>query len=347
VQVVEVRLQSDGAIDVDERTMRADRILQRLNALPGVSGTSAVMAQLLRGGGWVAPFSPPPGVQRLRDLDAWAVMGDFFRVLDLKPIAGRLPTEHELRAGAPLIVVSERVAQAYWPGRSAVGETMLGPVRGVSGQQAHTVIGVVPDVRWFAWDVESAMIYGSYRTLSRASLLTIFVRVDEAAGPSIEQTLRAVVDADPRVRPTTAMPLDAMFRDSVSLRRFQSWLFGGFAAAALAVMGAGVLGLLAMSTARRTKEIGIRSALGATRHAVIGQLLREQLGAVAAGLALGGAIAAWAVQLVRAYVYQLSLSDPRIWGAAVALIVATALAGAFVPALRASRTDPLAALRTE
>jgi hypothetical protein len=91
-------------------------------------------------------------------------MGDFFRVLDLKPIAGRLPTASETHAGAPLIVVSERVAQGYWPGTSAIGETMLGPVRGVSGQQAHTVIGVVPEVRWFAWDVASPMIYGPYRT---------------------------------------------------------------------------------------------------------------------------------------------------------------------------------------
>jgi predicted permease len=345
VQVVEARVQGEGRSNrpSEARTVRAERILERLRELPGVSGASLVMAQLLRGGGWSAPFSPPPGIRRLRTADSWAVMGDFFRVLDLRPIEGRLQTEAELRSGAPLIVVSEQVARSYWPDRSAIGQTLTEGY----GKVPHTVIGVVPEVRWFAWDVESPMIYGPYRTLSRSALLTIFVRVDGAAAPKIEDTLRAVIETDPLVRPSVARPLDEMFRDSISLRRFQSWLFGGFAAAALAVMGVGILGLLAMSAARRTKEIGIRCALGATPRIVIRQLLGEQVGAVATGLVVGAANAAWAVQFIRGYLYQLSVADARIWAAAVVSIVIMALAGAFVPALRASRRDPLLALRAD
>jgi ABC-type antimicrobial peptide transport system permease subunit len=141
--------------------------------------------------------------------------------------------------------------------------------------------------------------------------------------------------------------LDSIFRESVSIRRFQSWLFGGFATAALVVVGVGIFGLLAMSTARRTKEVGIRCALGATPNAVASLILREQAVAVVAGLAAGGGVAAWAVGFVKGYLYELTVTDPRIWVSAVALILLTALVGALVPAWRASRIDPLKALRVE
>jgi ABC-type antimicrobial peptide transport system permease subunit len=113
------------------------------------------------------------------------------------------------------------------------------------------------------------------------------------------------------------------------------------------VTGVGILGLLAMSTARRTREIGIRCALGATPRGVVRLLMQEQLWAVVAGLAAGGAIAAWAVGLVQVHVYRLSVADPRIWSAAVALVLITAGLGALLPARRASRMDPLRALRAD
>jgi predicted permease len=337
VQVLEVSLLGEG------RTARAGRLLAELERLPGVSGAALVMAQLLVGAGWQAPFSRPPGVPLLLGVDLWAVTGDFYRVLGLSPIEGRLPTEAELRSGAPLLVVSERVARAYWPDGSAIGQTLTYGFDRVP----YTVVGVVPEVRWFAWDLDSPMMYGPYAPLSRSSQLTFLVRTDGGRGPGIDEMLRALAATDPRMRPVRAMALDDLFRESVAIRRFQSWLFGGFAAAALVVMGSGIFGLLAMSTARRTKEIGIRCALGATPPVLTRQLVHEQAAAVVAGLVIGGGVALWAVQLVRGYMYELSVADPRIWSAAAGLIVAMALAGAIVPAVRASRTDPLAALRTE
>jgi len=124
-------------------------------------------------------------------------------------------------------------------------------------------------------------------------------------------------------------------------------LFGTFAAVSLVVVGVGILGLLAMSTARRTREVGIRCALGSTPAAVAGLLLREQLRPVIAGVAVGGAAAVWAVQFVESYLYELSPGDPRIWATAVLLILATAGVGALIPAVRASRVDPLKALRVD
>jgi hypothetical protein len=282
------------------------------------------------------------------DTDLWIVSAGFYETLDLHAIEGRVPTDDELRAGAPLIVVSKLVARAFWPVGNAVGQMLVGV-----NHQPFTVVGVVPDVPWFAWDRDAPMIYGPYVPLatsppfSNSLLLTFFLRTGGSTRAVIDASLRAMVEVDPLVRPRRAAALDTLFRDSVVLRRMQSWLFGGFAATALVVVGVGILGLLAVSTARRTKEIGIRCALGATPDRVARQLVGEQFKSVAAGLVVGGLVAAWAVGFVRGYLYKLSVADPRIWGAAIALILTVACLGALLPAVRASRIDPVKALRTE
>jgi predicted permease len=329
-----------------ERQPRGGRILDHLKQTPGVTGATLIAAQLLRGGGWGAPFRTLDGKVALREADMWAVMPGFYDLVGLTPIEGRVHTDAELRSNAPLVVVSERIARAHWPRGSAVGQTLihLPPLRSQFSKQPFTVIGVVAEVPWFAWDTESPLFYTSY-TFGQSPLLTFLVRTDGHPGPAIEASIRTIAQADPQVRLNKAAPLSTLFRDSISLRRFQSWLFGGFAAAALAVVGVGILGLLAMSAARRTREIGIRCALGATPRLVTGQLVREQLIPVLAGLVVGALIAAWAVRFVEGYLYRLSVADPRIWGAATALILATAALGAFLPARRASRIDPLQALR--
>jgi predicted permease len=325
-----------------ERPARAEPIVERLRRIGGVSGVTLVEAQLLRGGGWDAPFRRPEGRTSVRDADCWAITAGFYDVVGLRAIEGRLHTDAELRSNAPFIVVSERIARAYWPGASPIGEVLT-----THDKQAFSVIGVVPEVPWFAWDLESPMFYGPYASLARSGLLTFFIRTSGRTGPIIAEALRTIADADRQVRLNKAAPLSTLFRDSISLRRFQSWLFGGFAAAALAVVGVGILGLLAMSAARRTREIGIRCALGATPSLVTRQLVREQLIPVVVGLAIGGAVAAWAVGFVERYLYKLTVTDPRIWSAAIALILATALLGALLPARRASRIDPVKALRVE
>jgi ABC-type antimicrobial peptide transport system permease subunit len=134
---------------------------------------------------------------------------------------------------------------------------------------------------------------------------------------------------------------------SIRPRRFNAWLFSSFGIAAVAIVGAGILGLVAMATGRRRQEIGIRMALGATRAGVVRQILGEQVMSVFIGLSVGGVTAAWLVKYVQSYLYKTPLYDAWSWGAAVALIVAIAFAGALIPSLRASRIDPLQTLRAE
>jgi len=146
---------------------------------------------------------------------------------------------------------------------------------------------------------------------------------------------------------TRAMLLEEAFSELLRRRAFSAWLFGGFSASALAIVGCGILGLVAMSTANRTRELGIRLALGATRDGVIRMLLREQLTGVLGGLALGAILAAWAMQFMRLSLYEFTAYDPRLWAIAMVTIVVTATVGVLVPALRASRIDPVKALRVD
>ena len=138
-----------------------------------------------------------------------------------------------------------------------------------------------------------------------------------------------------------------MLAATVRPRRFQSWLFGSFGAAALAIVGVGVLGLMAMTAARRTREVGLRMALGATRDGVVRLFVREQLTAVLTGIAAGGLLSAWATTFVRPYLYALTPFDLRVWVVAVLLVAGTAALGTLIPALRASRVDPARALRVD
>jgi ABC-type antimicrobial peptide transport system permease subunit len=114
-----------------------------------------------------------------------------------------------------------------------------------------------------------------------------------------------------------AVTMTEALGESIQTRRFRAWLFGGFAFAALGVAGIGILGMTLMSTARRTREMGLRFALGATRAAVIGGLLREQMTAVVIGLLGGGIVAAWSVRLLKSYLYQFTrrtrASGPSPW----------------------------------
>jgi hypothetical protein len=345
VVAVKIHFQGPGAtMDVsDARTARERAIRERLMQVAGVSAVGSTAAQVLVGGGAMSWFVPPPGTTHPANIDTWPVTEGFYDVLEPAVVTGRLPTNDELRSGAPLIVVSERAAHAYWPAASALGQALTDH----QTKEPFTVVGVVKDVRWSSWDTESPVVYAPYSRVSRAPWVTIFLRTDANSGRVIADALRAIDERDPMTSVPTAATLDELYRDTVSLRRFQSWLFGGFAAAALVVVGVGILGLLAMSAARRTKEVGIRCALGATPRMVTTLMVREQLAAVTAGLVVGGVVAGWAVGFVESYLYQLTTTDPRIWGTAVVLIVAMASVGTLIPAVRASRVDPLKALRME
>jgi putative ABC transport system permease protein len=313
-----------------EQASALGAFLGRMRALPGVAAAGATNALFV--GGF------PGGMCRA---NSYGVTQGFFGALPLAILAGRVPTDAELNAGLPVVAISDTVARAYFPGQPAVGRQLDTP----DHHQTFTVVGVVGDARYGAWDA-SPLRGQVYLAMPGGATFTLLVRTQGSAAAVLQEVLRAA-DERTSVRVASAALADDLLVDSIRPRRFRSWLFGSFAVAALAIVGVGVLGLIAMTTSRRRREVGIRVALGSTQEAIVRLLLREQLVPVVVGLVAGGLVSVWAGQLVTAYLYQLTLYDARAWAAAMAAVASVATLGVLVPAIRTSRIDPVKALRVD
>jgi putative ABC transport system permease protein len=326
-----------------------DRFLNDLRRRPDVvqaGGTAhPVIQRAFNGSVFDRPAGvPAPTLERGQfPIESIPVTGGYLEATGLKPVDGRLPSPAEFESGAPVVVVSELVARQYWPGRRAVGQLLLNKGR------TFTVVGVVPDARYMALDIDpGGTIYWPVDAMPHpyvSNLLVQFAGNARAELPGLATWIRARcpgcwIYGPPRM-------LADVLGTSVRSRTFRAWLFTSFGVASLVVVGVGILGLVAMTSNRRTKEIGIRMALGATPGDVTGQILREQIAAVMLGLLAGGLVAAWAVRFVRSYLYKLPVYDVPAWAVAIVALLLIAGLGALIPALRASRVDPVQALRVE
>ncbi len=327
-----------------ERAARVSQILGRLAELESAELVAATSAQVLRGGNWQSPFVPPEDAPNPElTIDAQGVTPDYYRLLQPELVSGRLPSPSELDHNEPVLVISETVAKAYWPANTSLGKALR--VRGDADE--YRVVGVVRDVRWLSWDRQAASIYGPYDRLSAFPLVTLMIWTRGSTGRLVADALRALDSSGQPLWTTRASTLEELFVDSVRMRRFRAWLFGAFTSASLLVLGVGVFGLVGMSTARRSSEMAVRQALGATRAALIRLLCWEQMKPVAFGLAIGALVSGWSVNLVETYLYELSMFDPRIWLSAAGLVLLAALAGVIFPVRKASRTNLLQVLRVE
>jgi predicted lysophospholipase L1 biosynthesis ABC-type transport system permease subunit len=210
------------------------------------------------------------------------------------------------------------------------------------------VIGVVNDTRFLSLDLDAqGEIFWPVAAMPKPYLSNVVVKLSPDAGGGIGAVAASVRAncADCWVR--DALTLEEALAENIRARRFSAWLFSAFGIAALAIVGTGILGVVAMTTGCRVREIGIRMALGATSHGVLGQLVREQVAAVAVGILMGALAAWWGTSFVTSYLYETEPTDGLAWaGAAFAVLIVSAV-GAFVPARRASRIDPVQALRSE
>jgi predicted permease len=355
--LVELRVQRDGAAEflgpAPGVAARLDRFLRDVRALPGVEAAGAIDGSVLDGTMVDGLAFHTPGGARGRH-NGYPVTAGYFDAVALPVRVGRLPTDEELESGAPLLVASEVAAAAFWPDRSALGRTLLHhkflPTGGIDPNQppgVYTVVGVVADVRFDGLDQDvRAAIYGPYVALTFGSSPVVAIRstqIDRVL-PQVIQLAEAI---GPSLSVVRAKPATDILADTIRQRRFLAWLFGAFAVAALTLVGVGILGVVAMSTARRTREIGIRMALGSTRDGVVRLLAAEQMTAVVLGLVVGGLVAAWAVRFVESYLYELTAFDPRVWAAAAGCVLLVAAIGALAPSLRASRVEPAVVLRNE
>lgn len=271
------------------------------------------------------------------------VTSGYFRVVGIPLVRGRLVEESD-GAGAPRIsVINEAAARRFFPGRDPVGQTLI--LNGLS-----TIVGVVRAVHFEGPERDARPAVYMPIAQQRAAFGTtgvLHVRTARDPRPLAESVREAVRPALGNAPIAAAMFIDDDFQRLTAGRRFNAVLMTTFGLVAVAIGALGVYGTMTFVVARRAREIGLRMALGATPSNVLGSVLRNALGRVALGAVIGLAGAWAASSLMALFVFGIQPTDPRVYAAVAALLGIVGIAAAFVPAVRASRLDPLTVMRHE
>jgi predicted permease len=275
-----------------------------------------------------------------------AVRGDYFQALRVPLLAGRLFTASDNDSGAANVaVINETALHQYFP-NGAIGKRIhIGPV---ATGPAITIVGVVADVHaeGAGYPVLPAL-FPDHRQQAWETSLSIAIRTrgdPETMTPALR---RAVRTADPTVAVHDIATLETVTRASLASRRFALALVTSFAGLALVLATVGIYGVLAYLVAGRRREFGVRLALGATRASVVTLVLRQGLIWTATGLALGLAAAAAERKLLATSLYGISAGDPVTWIGVVVTLLAVVTAACLIPAMRATRVDPVVAMRAD
>jgi putative ABC transport system permease protein len=326
-----------------------EQAIQRIKALPGVNGaaTGSVVFDSFRGNapnqnivieGGPSTHNP---IRHGRNI----VSEDYFHLLHIPLREGRLFSSEDIE-GRPLVaVINESMARQFWPSSTPIGRRFKQVLPGMDGSW-RTVIGVVGDVIYNRDGVVLPVFYSPARQwyFTARELIVKSAGDPRALISSLRHELQSVDPALPRFEIST---VDDRLAEQDGPRRFQTWLLGIFAAIALVLAATGLYGLMAYSVEQRTKEIGIRVALGATRLGIARLVLREGFVWAAGGMAAGIAGTIAFGQILSASLYRISATDPGTLFAVSSLLVVVMVAALLTPALRARKVDPTVALRHE
>jgi predicted permease len=322
--------------------------MQRLETLPGVRGVATALEPPLTSGentetGMPEGYVPPDGKQV--DLDYNIVSRSYLRTLEIPLAAGRDFDRTDTRESPRSVIVNEALVQRYWPGANAIGKRIV-----MSRRDTLTVIGVARNAK--------------YHSLSESPMPHIYVLADQQKGiwtspmtllvraeGDVEQLLAPIRSelrkASANVPVVTLASYGDQFATVLAPQRIAATLLGFFGLLALAVAAVGVSGVVAYALSQRTREIGIRMALGAPAGSVLRMILGENLRRVLVGVVLGLALAAAASQVAVDLLYGVRALDPVTFILTPLLLIVVALIAALLPARRATEVDPLVALRSE
>ncbi len=323
--------------------------LDRVRELPGVRRASAVSSLPMSGSASFLAISiegrPPASVNEELLALVCVMMPDYFETVGIQLRRGRAFTERDGQPGTlPVAIVSETFVRRYLPAGDPLGRRVsLGD--GTGENPWLTIVGVSADVRHMGLGAEiEPGLFVPYNQMPRASM-SLVVRAGVSPLSLTEPIRRAILRID-RDRPIFAVrTLEEALARSIWQSRLFTWLFGVFGAVALTLAGIGVYSVISYSVAQRTHELGLRLALGAKRGQIHWLVMRYGVGLSAAGLAVGLAGSVLVSRLLRSWLHGVSAVDPATYAAVPLVLAAAALAACYLPGRRATRIDPMTALR--
>jgi hypothetical protein len=269
------------------------------------------------------------------------VSPDYFAVMHIPLKHGRLPVESD--HGKPVMIVSESLTRRFFPGQDPVGQHILMDVM-TPKPYAVEIAGVVGDTREFALDIgPEPMVY----SVDISPTMNLMIHTAPNAGNLAPAIHRAARSANPELGVDEVRTMESVVEDSMAQRRFALLLVGGFALIAVALAGIGIYGVLSYSVATRTRELGLRIALGAGRRDVLGLLLKESLFSLVPGLAAGCGLAFALTRIMASLLYQVEPTDPGAYAGAAVFLSTITLLAAYLPARRAVAIDPMQSLREQ
>jgi putative ABC transport system permease protein len=351
INVVTFRVSLPGLkYDTDDKAIAFFEALgERLRGLPGVTAAGGSTVLALEGSGWTGDLfiQGRPEVWG-RELRHKTIVPGYFAAIGLPIIRGRDFSASDTASAAPVAIINETVAQMYFRDVDPVGQRISfdnpkdDPMFGWT-----TIVGVVRDEKQDSLgEAVAPEVYATHRQNAESGL-AIAVRSRIPPTTLLPEVRKIVRDLEPGLALYDVRTLEEVVARSMSRERFTTWLVTVFAALALAIAAVGVYGVVAFSVSRRTQEIGIRVALGASRGAIVRLVMAEALGLVGLGLVLGLIGAAAGGRAIRTLLFETAPTDPVTFATVVGLLAITAVCAGLAPTRRALSVDPIQALRYE
>ncbi|MGA8740598.1 MAG: FtsX-like permease family protein, partial [Terracidiphilus sp.] len=325
-------------------------LLDRVQKLPGVQAAGAVSALPLSGQGssgtTTIDSQSVPLEETTPEADQRVVTPDYFKAMGISLVRGRFFDARDSDTAAPVAMVDESLAQTFWPNQDPVGKRLH-----MGGRQSKatwaTIIGVVKHVHNRTLEARSRVEVYWPENQRPSGEMTLAILASGNPKNLVPTIQREVASIDPDLPVYHVSTMTEVMGDSLERRRLALILLAVFAGLALLLASVGIYGVTSYGIAQRHVEIGLRMALGADRGQVLGMLIRSGMATIAIGLGLGLAMALFLTRLMSGLLFSVHASDPLALSGATVLLMTAALLAIFVPAQRATKVNPMVALRYE
>ena len=322
-------------------------LLRRIGSQPGVEAVGAINYLPMSGSGGTTTLifegrpAPPPG--QYPEVNARIASPGYFHALRIPVLKGRDFTDRDTEEKPRVVIINETMARLYYPNEDPIGKR----VRNSDGTNPAEIVGVVGDVKhWGLDDNPEAFIYVSHAQVANRGM-TLVVRTASDPGNMIAMVRREVSALDKDQPIFNIKTMEERISASSAMRRLPMFLLGIFAVVAMTLAAVGIYGVIAYSVTRRTHEIGVRMALGAQRSDILKLVVRQGMTLVLIGITLGLITSFAVTRVMQKMLFEVSPSDPTTFAGISMLLVAVALIACFIPARRATKVEPIIALRYE